>query len=98
MSRSRTAVPGDSGRTRRGEAGRYDIRTRQRPGAGAAGTGLAKEYATRLPDGGDLDIETGQFVAIMGPSGSGKSTRLHARGGRGWTVPRRARPDWTARS
>jgi putative ABC transport system ATP-binding protein len=31
--------------------------------------------------GVDLDISSGEFVAIMGPSGCGKSTLLHLLGG-----------------
>ena len=48
--------------------------------------GLRKEYGkeaglVRAVDGVDLDVATGETVAVMGPSGCGKSTLLHLLGG-----------------
>lgn len=54
--------------------------------AAANARGLSKVYGegeTRVValDDVDVDLETGEFTAIMGPSGSGKSTLMHCLAG-----------------
>jgi ABC-type lipoprotein export system ATPase subunit len=49
-------------------------------------SGLRKRYGAgeglvRAVDGVDLDVASGETVAVMGPSGCGKSTLLHLLGG-----------------
>ena len=43
--------------------------------------GGATSTAVRALDGVNLDVMTGQFIAVMGASGSGKSTLLYLTGG-----------------
>ena len=50
-------------------------------GPALSARGLSKNYQSPVLTKLDLDIEQGQFVAIMGPSGSGKSTLLHCLSG-----------------
>src|SRR4029453_1310566 len=61
-------------------------------GAGLRTRGLAKEYGrgeglVRALDGIELEVASGETLAVMGPSGCGKSTLLHTLGGRDRPAP-----------
>jgi len=61
-------------------------RAAEDPRVVARARGLTKTYgrgeaAVRALDGADLEVASGEFLAIMGPSGSGKSTLMHALAG-----------------
>src|SRR5580700_9181649 len=52
------------------------------PVRATAARGLVREFdGRRVLDGLDLDIEPGEFIALLGVSGTGKSTLLRALAG-----------------